>query len=584
MVKRDLTPSVRGVLFHKRCVRDGGLLLRPRYWRRFLRDRAKRLRRGLRDEVHQRILWVLGQFERAELAPRHWRPVPELDDTSRAILETARAEGPSERLVALAEGFDTGLFDFLGDLLATTYSVHGRRAYHPVFMWKVLLAMMASGETEPATFLHRVNDSLQLRLFLEAMSAAEFPSARRIKGFLVERLAPVAEHVVLWFNVELVSKGRLEMGEEFGTDGIEMAAQARKKSDAVRVHLKPQLEWLLAELHAYLSEAGAGDLSAAEQEVLLDAFRELDWSKLGSATKRKTAILRAIRHTLRSDVVTPTGPDSSAESAARASPVSAAFATFAKRLAGEFYERMKAVPRNLDWDTYYDPECGSKTKYGKTIHGYGMQFVVDLAYGLVWAFAVFPANESFQPHIAGFLLTLQSRARLGSFKLTSDREFTIASTMHQWHEAHILHYGPRPSCRAQSMGIFTEADFEIHEHEHYAVCPHGKVLKRKPKMHIRGTHYAWHYQAKRTDCAECPLRKQCTTGKGARDLAVNVYREDLARQKARMEANPEVTRDLMGRHKALAEGTVNNLSTTRARSARYGRAWPWLGFSSRWPS
>ena len=33
----------------------------------------------------------------------------------------------------------------------------------------------------------------------------------------------------------------------------------------------------------------------------------------------------------------------------------------------------------------------------------------------------------------------------------------------------------------------------------------------------------------------------------------------MARHAARMEADPEITRDLMARHRALAEGTVNNL-------------------------
>ena len=38
-----------------------------------------------------------------------------------------------------------------------------------------------------------------------------------------------------------------------------------------------------------------------------------------------------------------------------------------------------------------------------------------------------------------------------------------------------------------------------------------------------------------------------------------VYREDLAIHAARMKADPERTRDLMGRHRAMSEGIVNNL-------------------------
>ncbi len=42
-------------------------------------------------------------------------------------------------------------------------------------------------------------------------------------------------------------------------------------------------------------------------------------------------------------------------------------------------------------------------------------------------------------------------------------------------------------------------------------------------------------------------------------LCVNVYREDLAIHGERMKADPERTRDLMGRHRAVCEGIVNNL-------------------------
>ncbi len=42
-------------------------------------------------------------------------------------------------------------------------------------MWKVWLAMLAVGCSVPAGFLSAVDDSLQLRLFLNAMSHGELP-------------------------------------------------------------------------------------------------------------------------------------------------------------------------------------------------------------------------------------------------------------------------------------------------------------------------------------------------------------------------------------------------------------------------
>ena len=57
-------------------------------------------------------------------------------------------------------------------------------------------------------------------------------------------------------------------------------------------------------------------------------------------------------------------------------------------------------------------------------------------------------------------------------------------------------------------------------------------------------------------------------------LCVNVYREDLAIHAERMKADPERTRDLMGRHRAMSEGIVNNLMNHQG--ARYAK---WKGLA-----
>ena len=53
-------------------------------------------------------------------------------------------------------------------------------------------------------------------------------------------------------------------------------------------------------------------------------------------------------------------------------------------------------------------------------------------------------------------------------------------------------------------------------------------------------------------------------------LCINVYRDDLEQHTDRMNQDPARTRDLMGRHRALAEGMVNNLKThLQARDAQW---------------
>ena len=126
--------TIRQVLLHAHAVHDGGVVMGGRYWKRFLRDQAKPLAPKLYVEVRERIQAGLGQLEVAELAPRHWMPVPELSAPDRAKLEAAVVSEAPERIQGLEAAFDAELFDFIADVLASTYSVLGRRAYHPVFL------------------------------------------------------------------------------------------------------------------------------------------------------------------------------------------------------------------------------------------------------------------------------------------------------------------------------------------------------------------------------------------------------------------------------------------------------------------
>jgi hypothetical protein len=552
-----VSQTLRRLFLYRGAVQDGGLVLGTLYWKRFLRDAAKPLRAPVREEVRRRIAFALGQVERAERAPGHWRPIPGLTPEARAVLEAARGGPPPERLVAFEEAFEAGLFDFIPDLVAASYSAVGRRAYHPLAMWRVLTAMLAKGEMEAGRFVAFAGDSVHYRLYLGVRSEAELPSPRRIKGFLAERLAPVAEHLVRGLSVALVTRGGVAMGDEFGTDGVEMAAQARTKSDAALAHLRPHLEGLLASLRAWLEAEGRTDLSEAERAHLLDAFRTVDWPTLGSARQSKAAILDAVRTALDGDLVTPRARPPGPRAGPSPGPVTADFAALARRLAASFAETLAAFGPRFNWDTHYDPQGSARTKYGKTLHGFGLQFLIDLAYGFVWAFAVFPAGSKFQPHIADFLLTFQRLHGLGGLKLTSDREFTIAQALARWHAAGILAYGPRSASPAEAKGIFTEKDFDLHGD--HAVCPNQKALRRKPTPVERGSTLEWRYQGQAGECAACPLRAQCTTGQGPRVLAVNAYRDDVARYEARMKADPAETRDLMARHRALVEGTANHL-------------------------
>ena len=475
----------------------------------------------------------------------------------RAKLEAVRVGQLSERLQALQEAFAQGQFDFVGKLLACSYSRYGRRAHHPQLMIKVWLAMLAVGCLQAASFLRAVDDSVQLRLFLEVMSQGQLPSARRIKGFAAERLAPVMEYLVLWHQFLLLREVGIEIGSDFGTDSADMHAQARMKLDAAAKHLTPLLSWLIGECRRFCQATGRDGLNDADRDVLLRAFAGLDWKALGNFGRNRQVLLQAIGDTFKGGLVTPGPSPVNLDRRPRDGPVPTDLGEFAKALAAEFFARMKVFGEKFDSSVFYDPEGSAHTKRGKTVHGYGVQFLADLRFGLIWAFAVFPAGDGFRPRIADWVLRTRRTFGWGTIQLTSDREYMIAKAIHEWHAGDVLHYGPRADIDRKDKGIFVEEDFELHEQ--YAICPNGARLNRKPNVFVRGSSEQWRYQAKKGDCQNCPLRAKCTTGQGPRMLCVNVYGEDLEIHAARMKADPARTRDLLGRHRAMSEGIVNNL-------------------------
>jgi hypothetical protein len=549
--------TIRDLLLRdaKRC--GDGITLNRNFWRRVAAKGERRLSAGLAGECQERIGFILGQVELWEDTSRRWLPKPTLSEADRAKLAAVRVAELPERLQALAEALEQGLFDFVTNLLASSYSRLGRRAHHPLLMLQVWLAMLAVGTMHPASFLRSVDDSVGLRLFLGVIRHQQLPSARRLKGFISERLSPVIEYLMVWHHFLLIEDEGIDIGSDFGTDSADMHAQGRMKLDAAAQHVTPLVGWLIAESRRFCEATGREVLSEADRAVLIEAFEQLDWKALGNFGRNRQVLIRAICDVLKGELVTPLPCPVELDGLPRDGPTPTDLATFAKGLAAEFFERMKVFGEKFDSSVYYDPESSAHTKRGKTVHGYGVQFLADLKYGLICAFAVFPAGDGFRPEIADWVIQTKQIFGLGPIQLTSDREYTIAKAIHQWHKEQIFHYGPRADIDRKKKDIFLEEDFEVHEL--YAICPNGARLNRKPHVFVRGSSEQWRYQAKKRDCQGCARRGECTTGKGARMLCVNVYREDLAIHAARMKADPERTRDLMGRHRAMSEGMVNIL-------------------------
>ena len=62
-------------------------------------------------------------------------------------------------------------------------------------------------------------------------------------------------------------------------------------------------------------------------------------------------------------------------------------------------------------------------------------------------------------------------------------------------------------------GKYVRADFDYDKERDLYVCPGGKELKTSGRVHDGTT---LKYIAKRSDCGECPLKPECTTGRERR--------------------------------------------------------------------
>ena len=169
--------TIRDLLFRDAEICGGGIVISRRFWRRFAKQGSRPLSAGQLSECQQRIDFVLGEVDLSEVVEGRWLEIPELSQEERAKLEAARVAEPCERLQALEEAFEAGLFDFVVQLLACSYSRYGRRPHHPLLLLKVWLAMLSVGSSSPGGFLRAVDDSLQLRLFLQVMSHQQLPWA-----------------------------------------------------------------------------------------------------------------------------------------------------------------------------------------------------------------------------------------------------------------------------------------------------------------------------------------------------------------------------------------------------------------------
>ena len=112
------------------------------------------------------------------------------------------------------------------------------------------------------------------------------------------------------------------------------------------------------------------------------------------------------------------------------------------------------------------------------------------------------------------------------------------------------------------QGKFTRADFAYDEERDLYICPGGKELKTSGTVHDGTT---IKYIAKRSDCASCPLKPECTTGRERRiDRDVNQEARDYTQALMETDAYKQ-SRSQRKKIEALFGEAKNILSMVRLR-------------------
>ena len=161
---------------------------------------------------------------------------------------------------------------------------------------------------------------------------------------------------------------------------------------------------------------------------------------------------------------------------------------------------------------------------------YNVQIAVDSKHKLVADFAV--TNEGNDMNcLAALAQGAQRELGVKELKVCADRGYYNSAQIKACEEAGIEVHMERPE-RPTPAGIFPLEQFSYDETQDCYTCPAGKRLKYRVTDKQKQLKCYW------TDaCHSCPLKSQCTTGKGPRKIKRPVGQAAVDRMLQRVAAN-----------------------------------------------
>ncbi|NNE85009.1 MAG: transposase [Alphaproteobacteria bacterium] len=200
----------------------------------------------------------------------------------------------------------------------------------------------------------------------------------------------------------------------------------------------------------------------------------------------------------------------------------------------------------------------------KVMFGYSLNYLIDLENAVIVDVEATPTRISKEVGVAQTMIErVAERFALKPKHVAGDVAYGT-SAMLGWLVDHDMdpHIPVWDQAKVAPEGKFTRADFTYDRKRDRYICPAGKALKTSGNV-VDGS--AIKYMAKRSDCAACPLKPQCTSGRERRlSRDVNQDARDHTQTLMQSEAY-EVSRDERKKIERLFGEAKTNLSLTRLR-------------------
>ena len=183
-----------------------------------------------------------------------------------------------------------------------------------------------------------------------------------------------------------------------------------------------------------------------------------------------------------------------------------------------------------------DPAAAWTTRgRNKVMFGYSLNYLIDMEGTVIVDVEATPTRISKEVDAAETMLQrTEERFALKPERIAGDVAYGTGEML-GWLVAHDIdpHIPVWDRSEVAAKGKFARGDFSYDKERDLYVCPGGKELKTSGTVHDGTT---IKYIAKRSDCRQCPLKPQCTTGRERR-VSTDVNQEARDYTQALMETD-----------------------------------------------